>query len=224
MQQPKELLLRLGLDESGLQTELGPVIASFNFDTGVNVEAMNKEFTGGSATYDQRLGCAVIQDNRHNLKLYVWPNGKCVASDARHPKYGCYVSSFLEKSITRKQSIIVSDIMANEGLAWQGPILDNHFHLNRNGRFLDAAKDFKNAGGTSVVLVHCPDFSAPPTTKLGHRESYQKHDNMAESVRKEVGLGVRVVLGPHLLLLRTNSSNGSMKMETWAEKKQCKII
>ena len=30
-----------------------PVIASFNFDTGVNVEAMNKQFTGGSATYDQ---------------------------------------------------------------------------------------------------------------------------------------------------------------------------
>ena len=81
----KELLLRLGLDESGLQTELGPVIASFNFESGVNVEAMDKEFTGGSATYDQRLGCAVIQDSRHNLKLYVWPNGKCVASDARHP-------------------------------------------------------------------------------------------------------------------------------------------
>ena len=87
--------------------------------------------------------------------------------------------------------------MANQGLAWQGPILDNHFHLNRNGRYLDAAKDFKNAGGTSVVLVHCPDFSAPPTTKLGHRESYQNTINMAESVRKEVGLGVRVVLGPH---------------------------
>ena len=87
--------------------------------------------------------------------------------------------------------------MANQGLAWQGPILDNHFHLNRNGRYLDAAKDFKNAGGTSVVLVHCPDFSAPPTTKLGHRESYQNTINMAESVRKEVGIGVRIVLGPH---------------------------
>lgn len=87
--------------------------------------------------------------------------------------------------------------MANQGLAWQGPILDNHFHLNRKGRYLDAAKDFKNAGGTSVVLVHCPDFSAPPTTKLGHRESYQNTISMAESVRTEVGLGVRVVLGPH---------------------------
>ena len=42
----------------GIETELGPVIASFNFDTGANVEAMNKQFTGGSATYDQRLGCS----------------------------------------------------------------------------------------------------------------------------------------------------------------------
>ena len=81
----KELLLRLVLDDSGLQTELGPVIASFNIEQGVNVEAMNKEFTGGTSTFDQRLGCAIIQDSRHNLKLYVWPNGKCVASDARHP-------------------------------------------------------------------------------------------------------------------------------------------
>ena len=87
--------------------------------------------------------------------------------------------------------------MSNQGLAWQGPILDNHFHLNRNGRYLDAAKDFKNAGGTSIVLVHCPDFSAPPTTRLGHRESYQNTINMAKSVKNEVGLGVRVVLGPH---------------------------
>jgi len=89
------------------------------------------------------------------------------------------------------------DIMTNQGLAWKGPILDNHFHLNRNGRFLDAAKDFKNAGGTSVILVHCPDFSAPPTTKQGHRDAYQDTINMAESVRKELDLGVRVVLGPH---------------------------
>ena len=81
----KELLLRLGLDDSGLQTELGPVIASFNLDKGVKVEAMNKQFTGGNSVYDERLGCAIIHDTRHNLKLYIWANGKCVASDARHP-------------------------------------------------------------------------------------------------------------------------------------------
>ncbi len=83
------------------------------------------------------------------------------------------------------------------GTGWDGPILDNHFHLNRNGRYLDAAKDFKNAGGTDIVLVHCPDFSSPPTTKQGHSEAYADTVAMAEQVRRNVGLGVRVVLGPH---------------------------
>ena len=55
---------------------------------------------------------------------------------------------------------------------WKGPILDNHFHLNRKGRFLDAAKDFKNVGGTHLVLVHCPDFASPPTSLQEHRETY----------------------------------------------------
>jgi predicted urease superfamily metal-dependent hydrolase len=39
---------------------------------------------------------------------------------------------------------------------------------------------------------------APPTTKEGHTESYADTVKMAEEVRKgNVGLGVRVVLGPH---------------------------
>lgn len=84
-----------------------------------------------------------------------------------------------------------------EKAKWTGPILDNHFHLNRNGRFLEAARDFKHVGGTDLVLVHCPDFSAPPTTKKGHTETYADTVKMAEEVRKEIGLGVRVVLGPH---------------------------
>lgn len=87
--------------------------------------------------------------------------------------------------------------MQEKQIVWDGPIIDNHFHLNRKGRFLDAAKDFKNAGGTGLVLVHCPDFSNPPTTKDGHAETYRDTIEMAEMVRKEHGLGVRVVLGPH---------------------------
>ena len=46
--------------------------------------------------------------------------------------------------------------------SWTGPIVDNHFHLNRNGRFLDAAADFSRVGGTGLVLVHCPNFASPP--------------------------------------------------------------
>ena len=47
--------------------------------------------------------------------------------------------------------------MANEGLLGKDQYFDNHFHLNRNGRFLDAAKDFKMLA-EQVVLVYCLDF------------------------------------------------------------------
>ena len=80
---------------------------------------------------------------------------------------------------------------------WDGPITDNHFHLNRKGLFLEAARDFERFGGTDLVLVHCPDFSSPPTSKEGHRETYADTIAMAQKVRNEIGLGVRVVLGPH---------------------------
>ena len=79
---------------------------------------------------------------------------------------------------------------------WKGPILDDHFHLNRSGRFLDAAKDFQRVGGTDLVLVHCPDFAAPPTTRQGHIDSYANTIAMSEEVRG-LGIGVRVILGPH---------------------------
>ena len=80
---------------------------------------------------------------------------------------------------------------------WNGPILDNHFHLNRKGRYLDAAKDFKNQGGTHLVLVHCPDFSSPPTHIDEHRSTYADTIAMADEVRNHHSLNVRVVLGPH---------------------------
>lgn len=82
-------------------------------------------------------------------------------------------------------------------MVYDGPILDNHFHLNRRGLFLGAARDFQRAGGTDLVLVHCPDFAAPPETLEGHKTTYADTLKMAEEVRAEVGLGVRVVLGPH---------------------------
>lgn len=80
---------------------------------------------------------------------------------------------------------------------WDGPVTDNHFHLSRKGLFLAAAQDFHRFGGTDLVLVHCPDFASPPTSKDGHRQTYTDTILMAETVRKEVGLAVRVVLGPH---------------------------
>ncbi|MGB1623553.1 MAG: TatD family hydrolase, partial [Candidatus Poseidoniaceae archaeon] len=80
---------------------------------------------------------------------------------------------------------------------YQGPVTDDHFHLRRDGRCVAAAEEFARAGGTDLVLVHCPDFASPPTDEAGHRAAYADTVAMAEEVRASVGLGVRVVLGPH---------------------------
>ena len=128
-------MLRLGLDDSGLNTELGPVIASFNFEKMVNVESMNMSFSAGESVFDQQLGCAIIDDSRHNLKLFIWPNGRCVATDARHPNMVAMSAVFWRVSIPRKQLILVRILMKQRTEKWSGPIVDNHFHLNRSGRF-----------------------------------------------------------------------------------------
>ena len=79
---------------------------------------------------------------------------------------------------------------------WEGPVLDNHFHLDRGNRFTDAALDFQRAGGTHLVLVHKPG-ATPPVDIAGYRAAYSDTLDMAETVRRDLGLHVRVVLGPH---------------------------
>ncbi len=107
---------------------------------------------------------------------------------------------------------------------WSGPILDNHFHLNPQGRYLDAANDFQRAGGTHLVLIHCPDFANPPTTYDEHFSSYSDTCDTAQKVRETSGLDVRVVLGPHPAALPINSKSGLVKKEMMELKWQLKII
>ena len=81
---------------------------------------------------------------------------------------------------------------------WTGPILDQHIHLDRSNRFLDAVAEFVGAGGTGIMLVHKPSFSsALPTDLDGYRAAYSETLGMAEEVRAAFGIGVGVVLGPH---------------------------
>ncbi len=49
---------------------------------------------------------------------------------------------------------------------WTGPILDQHIHLDRSNRFLDAVAEFVGAGGTGIMLVHKPSFSSALPTDL----------------------------------------------------------
>ena len=81
---------------------------------------------------------------------------------------------------------------------WVGPIVDQHMHLDRANLFLDAVADFSSSGGTGIMLVHKPSFSHTlPIDLEGYREAYSDTISMADEVRKEFGLEVGVVLGPH---------------------------
>ena len=81
---------------------------------------------------------------------------------------------------------------------WVGPIVDQHMHLDRTNLFLDAVADFSSSGGTGIMLVHKPSFSHTlPVDLEGYREAYSDTLSMADEVRKEFGLEVGVVLGPH---------------------------
>jgi len=83
----KELLLRLGKDDTGLKTELGPIIASFFFKTPIKVQSIVGQLGAGEGHYDDRLDCGIINDERHDLVLHVWGNGRCVVTEGRHPKW-----------------------------------------------------------------------------------------------------------------------------------------
>ena len=81
---------------------------------------------------------------------------------------------------------------------WVGPIIDQHMHLDRTNLFLDAVADCSSSGGTGIMLVHKPSYShSLPVDLEGYRGAYSDTISMAEEVRKEFGLEVGVVLGPH---------------------------
>ncbi len=81
---------------------------------------------------------------------------------------------------------------------WIGPIMDQHMHLDMSNRYLDAASEFSAAGGTAIMLVHKPAFSASlPRDLAGYKEAYSETVKMAEEVRSKLGLVVGVALGPH---------------------------
>ena len=82
----KEILLLMGKDDSGMTTELGPIVASFNYGGAVDISGITSALGQSVATLDERLGCAIIEDSRHDLRLNIWPNGKAVAFEARHPR------------------------------------------------------------------------------------------------------------------------------------------
>lgn len=81
---------------------------------------------------------------------------------------------------------------------WQGPVVDQHIHLDRSNRFLAAVDEFVRTGGTGMMLVHKPHFGGGlPVDRAGYRAAYGETLSMAEEVRAKFEITVGVVLGPH---------------------------
>jgi len=80
---------------------------------------------------------------------------------------------------------------------WIGPILDQHMHLDRNNRYLEAVNEFVIAGGTGINLVHKPNFSKLPVSLSEYRSVYEETLEMAREVRDKFEISVSVILGPH---------------------------
>ena len=95
----KEVMLRLGEDESGMTFEVGPVVASFDFESTVSLEGVPDLFP--EAVMDTELDCLRIDDQKHEIKLLLFRNGRGIATESRHVKLvamaaRCAKSCFLQ--------------------------------------------------------------------------------------------------------------------------------
>jgi len=75
-------------------------------------------------------------------------------------------------------------------------LFDNHLHLRRDGRYLEAIREFKNTGGTHFVLCQYPMPELAMRDK-SYKNCYQKTLEMADEIREELEVGVFVTVGPY---------------------------
>jgi len=79
------------------------------------------------------------------------------------------------------------------------PVLDDHIHIDpRNGRGIDAIKDFKRSGGTHICLVTKPSWSlnVHPSSGTDFAAVFDETLVIADQI-KEQGIGVFPLLGVH---------------------------
>ena len=74
-------------------------------------------------------------------------------------------------------------------------IWDNHMHLRREGRFLDAVQEFKHAGGTHLVLCQLPRVSEV-IKHQSYMPLFMETLKMSREIKK-VGVTVFVTVGPY---------------------------
>ena len=103
----KEMLLRMGRDDSGMVAELGPIVASFDFGEEVPINNLRTNLGSGTTSIDERLGCLRLNDTRHDLELLIWANGRCVALNARHQNMVAMAAVHWKSKFSDKKSLKV---------------------------------------------------------------------------------------------------------------------
>lgn len=78
------------------------------------------------------------------------------------------------------------------------PITDNHMHIDPRVRGLEAVQDFKNSGGTHIILVTKPSWSLGITVEKpeDYIQVFDETIKIASKIR-EMGVGAFPVLGVH---------------------------
>jgi len=75
-------------------------------------------------------------------------------------------------------------------------LFDNHLHLRRDGRYLEAAREFQHAGGTHLVLIQYP-MPGTVLKEQRYQTCYQETLSMAAELQTTLGLTVFIVVGPY---------------------------
>lgn len=89
-------------------------------------------------------------------------------------------------------------------MPWDGPILDNHLHLDgEDGRGLDAVDEFIAAGGTHLIVINKPSWSygIDITTAEDFRVGYDATVEMVERTSTRLPGRAWAVLGVHPALI-----------------------
>ena len=81
-------------------------------------------------------------------------------------------------------------------MVYTGIIFDNHLHLRRDGCYLNAVKDFRNAGGTHLVLCQYPMVKTVIQEK-SYEMVYKETLDMANEIRTAMDVTVFVTVGPY---------------------------
>lgn len=81
-------------------------------------------------------------------------------------------------------------------MAPPGPVLDNHFHVQPHGLFLEAVRAFHAAGGTHITHIPIPGRE-PKRTKADWRAFFEGHLAVSDRIERETPVRVIRAVGPY---------------------------